>query len=576
MPGDALDVFISYSHEDKTLRQELEEQLVRLRREGLIGTWHERRVTADEAWRGWIDRDLMSADLILLIVSAPFLESDYSRDAEIKHALKLQALGHAKVMPIIARPCDWRTAPFAKLATLPQGVRPVTEWHDRDSAWEDVAQGIGEVAHRLITARLESTAEFRVAVRSPARKPDPPAATPAEEISAAGTPRSTILAGVAAALAAVAAVWFLAWWSQRSEDGTAPIRTAEMKPLGAASGQDSLAADEPRTAATAIERPSVPQPPAAIAPRAEPDVAETSPAPPEEIPPPDVETALEDAPETVRSRPAAATEAGAAEPAKDDAPPEPAAEPRKEDLERSLGILATPGAESEGNCLAVLVAGQVALTSSACAQESSVIVMGGNALTATRDEIFDLEPRQSAQANGVDVVRLLQGLDETWGFAATRFEDSFDYPRLSASYVASSQVRSVACVWVSRLTDLDRSGLAYVENAALDRYVGLVEEAADEAISIAGAGWTEALHEALASAEANLEGFVCDLPQRPPGNLVFSAEGRVVGIGYPCEPFDVLEAMVRDHLPPEIRGLDLDCIASLGEIREDLSEIASP
>ncbi len=128
MPGDALDVFICYSREDEILRQELEEQLVRLNGDGLISIWHDRRITGDEAWRGEIDRDLKSADLILLIVSAPFLESGYCQDAELEHALELQHLGHAKVIPIIARPCDWRSAPFAKLATLPHGIRPLTEW----------------------------------------------------------------------------------------------------------------------------------------------------------------------------------------------------------------------------------------------------------------------------------------------------------------------------------------------------------------------------------------------------------------------------------------------------------------
>ncbi len=575
MPGNALDVFISYSREDEVLRQELDAQLVRLNGDGLIGTWHDRRIDDDEAWRGEIDRELKSADLILLIVSAPFLESGYCQDAEIEHALELQHLGHAKVIPIIARPCEWRSAPFGKLATLPHGIRPLTEWHSRDAAWDDVSQAIRDVADQLITARLDSTAEYRIAVRRPIRKPEPPAPPP-EEVAGAGTPRAMI-AGIAAALLVLAAIPFSWWWSQRSEDGTLPLWTAEMRPLRTASGGDSLTAKTPKPVATTTERPATPPPPAA---RREdgPDAAATSPASPEEAPPADVETIPGEVLETPSSKPPEASTTETARPAAAalaDDPPQERTPRQAGDFERSLGILATPGAESEGECLAVLVAGQVALTSSACAHESSVMVMGGNALTATRDEIFDLEPRPSAPANGVNVVRVLQGLDETWSVAATRFEESFDYPRLSASYVAMSQVRRVACVAVTRLTDSGRSGLAYVENAAFDRYVGLVEEAADEAISIAGAGWAEVLHEALDSAQESLDGFICDLPRRPPGNLVFTADGRVVGIGYPCQPFDLLEPEVRDHLPSEIRGLDLDCIASLGEIGEQLSQARS-
>ena len=574
MPGDALDVFISYSHEDEVLRQELEEHLVRLRHEGLIDAWHDRRVTAGEEWRGWVDRDLMSADLILLIVSAPFLESDYCRDAELKHALELQSLGHAKVMPIIARPCDWRAAPFAKLATLPQGVGPVTEWHSREDAWEDVAQGIREVAERLITARLESTAEYRIAVRSSVREAERPVAAPPEEPSEpdaataeAKAPRSLIFGGIAAALA-TAVAFFMWWWSRQPEDGYVPLQTAEMTPSRTESGQGPGP-----TAATNLERPPAP-PPAASQRRTELGV-EATPVPPEQIAPPDTEPTPEDVPETSSS--SAATAAGEAEPAaaaRDDPVPEPAVGPRKpRDLERSLGILATPGAEDEGECLAVLVAGDQALTSGVCARSSTVVVMGGNALTATRDEIFDLEPWQSSQTADVTTVKLLQDLGETYGFAATRLEEGLDHDRLTAHYVAASAIRRAECVAQARVAD--NGGLAYIENATFDRYVAFVEEAAAEAISVAGPEWAELLPEVLGSAEAGLAGFVCALPTRPAGNLVFSEGGHVVGIGYPCEPFDRLEPEVRDNLPSEIRELDLDCIAPLGEIREQLRAVRS-
>ena len=49
MPGDALDVFIAYSREDETLRRELEEQLARLEREGLVGDRHQLGLAAGEA-----------------------------------------------------------------------------------------------------------------------------------------------------------------------------------------------------------------------------------------------------------------------------------------------------------------------------------------------------------------------------------------------------------------------------------------------------------------------------------------------------------------------------------------------
>ncbi len=581
MPGDALDVFIAYSHEDETLRQELEEQLARLRREGLIGTWHERRITTSEEWRGWIDGDLTNADLVLVIVSAPFLESGYCEGAEIKHALERHAWGHGKVIPIIARPCDWSAAPFAKFDTLPQGVGPVTEWHDRDGAWEDVSQGIREVARRLITARLESTAAYRIAVRSPIREENQPAEAPPEQVAGAGASRWAIAGGLAAVLAALAAGLYLVLWPpQRPEDGV--VRTGELRPPGAELGRDSAASGRPSPeAAAGIERPVPPSARSrsgaesadAVASRQGPAADPTSAAElsPEDLPPPEVETTSEESP------PVAETEAESAEPAvvadQDDAAPEQAVEDREpEKFERSLGILAALGAEDEGECIAVLIADDHALTSKACALASGVMVMGGNALVATRDEIFDLEPWPALETAGVDVVKLLQGLGETYGFAATELEESFDYESLDAHYVEESAIRRGECATVASLAEIDGNGIAYVENAAFEGYALLVEEAADEAISIAGSEWAALLREVLDSGEENLAGLVCQLPERPRGNLVFSEGGRVVGIGYPCEPFDRLEPEVRDSLPDAIRQQELGCIVSLTEIRQPLLE----
>ena len=73
-----LTLFYSYSHKDEALRERIEEQLVVLRRRGLIAAWHDREIIAGEDWKGKIDEHLDSADIILLLVSPSFLASDYT------------------------------------------------------------------------------------------------------------------------------------------------------------------------------------------------------------------------------------------------------------------------------------------------------------------------------------------------------------------------------------------------------------------------------------------------------------------------------------------------------------------
>ncbi len=142
MLKDALDVFISYAHRDESLRAEFEEHLALLMREGEIRPWHDRRISAGDEWRGQIDYRLEAADLILLLISASFIDSDYCFDIETMRALERHATGEARVIPVILRPCDWTIGPFAQLQALPRDGKAVTLWQNRDAAWLDVVRGL--------------------------------------------------------------------------------------------------------------------------------------------------------------------------------------------------------------------------------------------------------------------------------------------------------------------------------------------------------------------------------------------------------------------------------------------------
>ena len=143
------EIFFSYSHKDKRLRDQLETQLSLLIREGLISTWYDHKITAGNEWAGKIDEHLNAAQIILLLVSADFIASDYCYDKEMKRALERHEAGEARVIPVILRQVEWKQTPFGKLKPLPTGGKPVILWTDRDSAFFDIAQGIRKVIEEL-------------------------------------------------------------------------------------------------------------------------------------------------------------------------------------------------------------------------------------------------------------------------------------------------------------------------------------------------------------------------------------------------------------------------------------------
>jgi hypothetical protein len=141
-PHRQVDVFFSYSHRDEPLRDELSKHLKLLERQGFVKSWHDRRIAPGDEWRSAIDENLRAADIILLLISADFLASDYCFDVEMQTALERHERGEARVVPIILRPVDWRSSPFGKLKALPKDGKPVVTFASQDSAFEEIAAEI--------------------------------------------------------------------------------------------------------------------------------------------------------------------------------------------------------------------------------------------------------------------------------------------------------------------------------------------------------------------------------------------------------------------------------------------------
>jgi hypothetical protein len=167
-------VFFSYSHADEALRDQLETQLAMLKRQGVIETWHDRRIGAGQEWAAAIDQHVESDDIVLLLVSPDFLASEYCYDKEMQRAMARHEAGEAVVIPVILRACSWQRAPFGKLQAVPKNGTPVTLMPDRDSALLEVAEAVREAAERISGSPGAPAAPAITASAAPAAHPDLP------------------------------------------------------------------------------------------------------------------------------------------------------------------------------------------------------------------------------------------------------------------------------------------------------------------------------------------------------------------------------------------------------------------
>jgi hypothetical protein len=144
-----VNLFFSYSHKDESLRDELEKHLSILKRNGIIDTWHDRRIEAGSVLDASISNNLKNSQIILLLVSSDFLASDYCYDIEMKEAMRLHESKQAVVIPIILRPCEWQDSPFGSLLAAPTDGKPVTKFPSLDEAFLEVTKAIKKVAQTL-------------------------------------------------------------------------------------------------------------------------------------------------------------------------------------------------------------------------------------------------------------------------------------------------------------------------------------------------------------------------------------------------------------------------------------------
>lgn len=150
--GESIEIFFSYAREDELLRDELAKQLRNWERQGFITVWHDRNISAGTEWASEIDTHLNTAQIILLLISPDFMNSDYCYSGEMERALGRHATGEARVIPILLRPVLWKDTPFSTLQVLPRNGSPVTNWHNRDEAFFEIATEIRSVIEELTVA----------------------------------------------------------------------------------------------------------------------------------------------------------------------------------------------------------------------------------------------------------------------------------------------------------------------------------------------------------------------------------------------------------------------------------------
>lgn len=146
MSARPIEIFYSYSREDRELCEQMNRHLGFLKRNNVITAYNQMEVEAGLETQEEVRLHLDRADIILLLLSADFIASDPCWDV-LERALARQRAGSARAIGVLLRPCYLEG--FKELEFLPSNGQPVKSWPDPDSALHNVALSLVEVINGM-------------------------------------------------------------------------------------------------------------------------------------------------------------------------------------------------------------------------------------------------------------------------------------------------------------------------------------------------------------------------------------------------------------------------------------------
>jgi len=153
-------VFISYSHNDKKWREELEKHLKPYLRNRTITSWSDQQIRAGSQWEAEIESALTNSGIAVLLVTPDFLNSDFIHEKELGPLLKRPDQGGVKILWMPIRSSAYKQTPLKNYQAIIDPAKPLAEMPraKRDRAWVEICEKIKEIKKTARPQKVKTTA----------------------------------------------------------------------------------------------------------------------------------------------------------------------------------------------------------------------------------------------------------------------------------------------------------------------------------------------------------------------------------------------------------------------------------
>jgi hypothetical protein len=171
-------IFVSYAHKadkrwfDEDGKHNLIPWLIEsLRRQNVI-FWYDKGLVPSEVFTRRIEEEIEQARIAILMVSQPFLNSEYIEQHELPRIKACEQQGRLAVLPVLLEPCAWKDDDYLSARhMLPGQPTPLIKYIGYDAEWAEVKfellDGIKSLVKK-IRAEQEGANEVQKKVRQQA------------------------------------------------------------------------------------------------------------------------------------------------------------------------------------------------------------------------------------------------------------------------------------------------------------------------------------------------------------------------------------------------------------------------
>lgn len=151
-------IYCCYEERNKEYWDELEAHLAVFRRLGYAVVSCNYDIPAGAQQARVIENYIETADIILLLVSAYFVASDFCWETTLR-ALERSKEKEACVIPILVTPVVLDGLPIEQLQIFPSIKKPISKWPDCHEAYTMVVRGIQDVLRSRQDVKGDETRE---------------------------------------------------------------------------------------------------------------------------------------------------------------------------------------------------------------------------------------------------------------------------------------------------------------------------------------------------------------------------------------------------------------------------------